>query len=215
MNNMWDEEDGCYYNLHFDGRLCKVKTPDCFMPLMAGIVPPDRAKRLMAHLLNETTFWGEYKMPSVSRDDPAYADQKYWRGQIWPPQVLWTYIGLRRSGHLREAWELAETSCDMLMREWRERNFYPENYNGDTGRCSGSPHYNWGTLMGTIAMNEFVELTTDTVVFGRTFAPDGTGLIGIRLDGHVYDVEKRDGRIVVRRDGTLIADAPGPVTLKR
>ena len=37
-------------------------------------------------------------MPSVSRDDPAYADQKYWRGQIWPPMVLWTHAGLRRAG---------------------------------------------------------------------------------------------------------------------
>ena len=213
--SMWDEEDGCYYNLHFDGQLRKVKSPDCFMPMMAGIASEECAERLMGHLLKESTFWGKYKMPSVSRDDPAYPDQKYWRGQIWPPQVLWTHIGLRRCGRLREAWELAETSSAMLLREWRENNFYPENYNGDTGRCSGALHYNWGTLMGTIALNEFLELTPETAVFGNTCAPDGNGLSGVRLDGHIYDVVKRDGRVIVRKDGDLLADNPGPVTLRR
>ena len=213
--NMWDEEDGCYYNLHFDGKLRKVKSPDCFMPMMAGIASPERIERMMKHMLSENTFWNEYKMPSVSRDDPAYADQKYWRGQIWPPMIVWTHAGLRRAGKLEEAWALAETSSKMLRREWQERNYYPENYNGNTGRCSGSPHYNWGTLMGTVALNEMIELTPDAVTFGRTCAPDGTGLKGIRLDGHIYDVLKKDGRIIVSRDGELIAEEAGGVTLKR
>ena len=154
-------------------------------------------------------------MPSVSRDDPAYADQKYWRGQIWPPMVLWTHAGLRRAGRLKEAWALAETSSRMLRREWQERNYYPENYNGDAGRCSGSPHYNWGTLMGTIALNEMVELTPDTVTFGKTCAPDGVGLKGIHLDGHVYDVLKKDEKTVVSQDGNVIAAQTDCVTLKR
>ena len=121
----------------------------------------------------------------------------------------------RFAGKLKEAWALAETSSKMLRREWQERNYYPENYNGNTGRCSGSPHYNWGTLMGTVALNEMIELTPDAVTFGRTCAPDGTGLKGIRLDGHIYDVLKKDGRIIVSRDGELIAEEAGGVTLKR
>lgn len=213
--NMWDEEDGCYYNYHFDGGLRKVKSPDCFMPMMAGMASDEKIERLMKHMLSEKTFWGEYKMPSVSRDDPAYADQKYWRGQIWPPMVLWTYTALRRSGKLEEAWALAETASSMLRREWQERNYYPENYNGNTGRCSGSPHYNWGTLMGVIALNEMLELTPETATFGKSAAPDGTGLKGIRLDGHVYDVLKKDGKVIVSRDGEKIAEEVGCVTIKR
>lgn len=57
--NMWDEEDGCYYNLHFDGKLRKVKSPDCFMPLMAGIASPERTDQLMALMLRPDVFWGE------------------------------------------------------------------------------------------------------------------------------------------------------------
>ena len=58
-------------------------------------------------------------------------------------------------------------------------------------------------------------ITPDAVTFGRTCAPDGTGLKGIRLDGHIYDVLKKDGRIIVSRDGELIAEEAGGVTLKR
>ena len=212
---MWDEADGCYYNLHFDGTLRRVMTPDSFMPLMTGTVPPERVPRLMAHMLDERTFWGAHKMPSVSRSDPAYADQKYWRGQIWPPQVLWTHIGLRRAGQLEAAWALAESASGMLRREWQENRRCPENYNGNTGRCSGSPHYNWGTLMGVVALNELMELEPDRVTFGRTDAPDGTGLRGIALDGHRYDVLLEGGLTRVWRDGSLAGENRGPVTLER
>lgn len=212
---MWDEADGCYYNLSFDGTLSRVLTPDCFMPIMAGIAPADRAERLKPLLLNEKTFWGRYKMPSVSRSDPAYADQKYWRGQIWPPQVLWTYLSLRRAGWLNEAWALAQTAGGMLLREWSENNYCPENYNGDTGRLSGSPHYNWGTLMGEIALSELMQLTPDALIFGHTQAPDGTGLRGIAVDGHVYDVQIENGLVTVWRDGAQCARGEGPVRIKR
>ena len=69
--------------------------------------------------------------------------------------------------------------------------------------------------MGTIALNEMVELTPDTVVFGKTCAPDGVGLKGICLDGHIYGVLKKDGKTVVSRDGKVIAEQEGCVTLKR
>ena len=59
-------------------------------------------------------------------------------------------------------WVLAETSSRMLRREWQERNYYPENYNGETGRCSGSPHYNWACAdlaekSRRLLMNEWAE----------------------------------------------------------
>ena len=212
---MWDEKDGCYYDLCFDGKLSHILSPDCFMPIMAGIAPIERAVRLKSLLLDENTFWGQYKMPSVARSNPAYSDQKYWRGQIWPPQVLWTYLSLRRAGWLDEAWALAQTASGMLLREWRENNYCPENYNGDTGRLSGSPHYNWGTLMGEIALSEFLQLTPDALIFGDTHAPEGTGLCGIEVDGHRYDVQIQGGQVIVWRDGTECARGKGKLELKR
>ena len=30
-------------------------------------------------------FRGDWVLPTISRDDPAFGDQQYWRGSIWPP----------------------------------------------------------------------------------------------------------------------------------
>jgi glycogen debranching enzyme len=37
------------------------------------------------HLRNPDEFWGEWVLPSIARNDPAYPDQTYWRGRIWAP----------------------------------------------------------------------------------------------------------------------------------
>ena len=43
-------------------------------------------------------FGGAFGLPSVTRDDPAYGDNVYWRGRIWGPLNFWTYQALRRAG---------------------------------------------------------------------------------------------------------------------
>ena len=40
---------------------------------------------LNEHLLNEEEFWGDYVIPNVSRNDPSFTEQDYWRGRIWAP----------------------------------------------------------------------------------------------------------------------------------
>ena len=212
---MWNEEDGCFYNVHFDGHHIKVQAPDFFMPVLAGIATPEQTERLMKILLDPKKFWGEYKIPSIARDDPNYIHQNYWRGQIWPPLVLWSYLALRRSGHKAEAWELAESSARMLGREWKENCFCPENYNADTGRCSGSPHYNWGSLMGIMAMNEFISFEPRRVIFGDTLAPDGNGVENVPIDGHLYSARRENGKIIVKKDGAEIYSGTEPFVMDR
>ena len=212
---MWCEEDGCYYNLKFDGTLSKKQSPDCFMPLMTGLVSDDRKKRLLSILKDENKFWGDYMIPSIAKDDPAFPDQAYWRGQIWPPQVLWTYIGLKHSGEDALAWEFANKVGAMLAREWKETGFTPENYNAYTGRCSGAQHYNWGVLMGLPLLEELVTFTEDKVIFGNPFAPDGTKLKNIPADGKYYDLKIEGGVTAVFCGGICIARKPGYVEIMR
>jgi len=40
-------------------------------------------------------FWGEFVIPSIARNDPAFKDQQYWRGRIWGPMNYLVYLGLR------------------------------------------------------------------------------------------------------------------------
>ena len=212
---MWSEEDGCYYNLKFDGTLSKKQAPDCFMPLMTGLVPEERKERLLTILKDENKFWGEYMIPSIAKDDPAFPNQAYWRGQIWPPQVLWTYLGLKRSGEDELAWEFANKVGSMLAREWSENGFTPENYNAYTGRCSGSIHYNWGVLMGLPLLEELVNFKEDRLIFGNPLAPDGTELNNIPADGNYYNMKVENGVTNVWRNGVLLAQAPGYAEIYR
>ena len=212
---MWCEEDGCYYNLKFDGTLSKKQSPDCFMPLMTGLVPDDRKKRLLSILKDENKFWGDYMIPSIAKDDPAFPGQAYWRGQIWPPQVLWTYLGLKRSGEAALAWEFANKAGAMLAREWKENGFTPENYNAYTGRCSGAQHYNWGVLMGLPLLEELVTFAEDRLIFGNPLAPDGTELKNVPADGAYYDLKIDGGVTSVFCGGICIARKPGYVEIMR
>lgn len=214
-SKMWSEEDGCYYNLRFDGSFSKKQSPDCFMPLLTGLVSEDRKERLLSILKDETKFWGEYMIPSIAKDDPSFPEQKYWRGQIWPTQTLWTYLALKRAGEQKLAWELAVKAGRMLSREWKERGFSPENYNAYTGRCSGSPHYNWGVLMGLLLLEELVEFREDEVIFGNCFAEDGTGLVNINVDGQFYDLQLKDGKTIVSCEGRIIGEGRGTVSIHR
>ena len=185
------------------------------MPLMTGGVPDERKARLLSILKDETKFWGEYMIPSIARDDPAFSDQAYWRGQIWPPQVLWTYLGLKRSGESVLAWELANKAGIMLAREWQERGFTPENYNAVTGRCSGAAHYNWGVLMGLPLLEELVAFTEDRIIFGNPLVADKTELSGIYADGRYYSLRIDNGVTAVFCDGACIAQKQGYVEIMR
>ena len=212
---MWCEEDGCYYNLKFDGTFSKRQSPDCFMPLMTGCVPKERKERLLQLLKDENKFWGEYMIPSIAKDDPAFPQQHYWRGQIWPPQTLWTYLALKRAGEEELAWELACKAAGMLSKEWNRNGYCPENYSGITGECSGAYHYNWGMLMGLPLLEELIEFREDKVIFGNVMAPDGTELKNIPVDGQLYDLVINGGMTEVYRGNILLAKEKGTVVLDR
>jgi len=104
---MWSEEDGLYLNRHWDGHFSRRLSPENFYPLAAGLADGERAKRMMATLLDSKKFWGEYPLPTISRDDSAFAAGAPGRGAIWGPMNYLVYLGLKRYGYHAEAAELA------------------------------------------------------------------------------------------------------------
>ena len=82
-----------------DGNFVAPLAPTSFYPLIAGIGSPEEHAALVERYLRATDkFGGAFGLPSVTRDDPAYGDNVYWRGRIWGPLNFWTYQGLRRAG---------------------------------------------------------------------------------------------------------------------
>ena len=82
---LWDETARHLRQPHTDGRFVRSLGATSFYPLAAGAANADQAASLLDHLHDPATFGGRYVVPSVSRDDPAFADNTYWRGRIWPP----------------------------------------------------------------------------------------------------------------------------------
>jgi hypothetical protein len=200
---LWDDEHGIYCNRHWDGRLSPRWSPTSFFPLIAGIAPRDRAEQLVReHLLNEREFWGEYVIPSISRRDPAYADNDYWRGRIWGPLNFLVAEGLRRYRFDDAAAELAHQGLKMFMRNWREDGGVYENYNADTGKgadvWNAARLYHWGGLLVYVAIQELIDVeVAGCLRFGSLRFPDAA-VRRVRLGGEMWDVELGRGVRVMR-----------------
>jgi len=160
MEELWDEETGLYLNKRTDtGEFIKRIGPTVFYALFSDRVTPERANRIVEeHFFNPNEFFGEYILPSIARNDPAYPDQDYWRGRIWSPLNYLVYIALRHSNQRKACEVLAQKSKDLLLREWLTKGHVHENYNGDTGDgCdvkNSDKFYHWGALLSLVALIE-------------------------------------------------------------
>ena len=73
---LWNPREGFYFDRHWDGRFSTHKAASNFYPLLARIPDETRAQLMLRRLRDPKEFWGEYVLPSISRDDPAFNDPK-------------------------------------------------------------------------------------------------------------------------------------------
>ena len=97
-------------------------------------------------------------MPSISRNDPAYEDQDYWRGRIWAPLNFLVYLAMRQARISSARKDLSQKSKELLLKEWLENGHVHENYNGTTGEgcdvINSDKFYHWGALLSLISLIE-------------------------------------------------------------
>jgi hypothetical protein len=160
LQALWHDPTGLFLNRRTDtGEFATRLSPTHFYPLLGRAATPDQAARMIEeHMTNPDEFWGEWVLPSIARDDPAYPDQDYWRGRIWAPMNFLVYLGLRQYELPGVRADLAEKSRQLLLKEWRENGHVHENYSADTGEGCDAPNsdrfYHWGGLLGLIALIE-------------------------------------------------------------
>jgi len=162
LATMWDAKAGIFLNkdLH-TGESSLRLSPTNFYPLLARAATPEQADRMIhEHLLNPEEFWGQWVMPSIARNDPAFKDQKYWRGRIWGPLNYLVYLGLRNYDDPKVSADFAQKSYDLFQVEWTANRHVHENYNAMTGMSddvdSSDRFYHWGALLALI---EYMEQT--------------------------------------------------------
>ena len=159
---LWDEKTGIFQNkdLH-SGQMNRRLSPTNFYPLLAKAATPEQAKTMIEkHLTNPNEFWGEYVIPSIERNDPAFKDENYWRGRIWGPMNYLVYLGLQNYDDASVRKEFAQKSYELFVKEWREKGHVHENYNAILGSGddvqNSDRFYHWGALLGYV---EYLEQT--------------------------------------------------------
>jgi putative isomerase len=160
LERLWDEATGIYRNRRTDtGEFSPRLSPTNFYPLLGDVPTPAQVERMLAeHLYNPAEFWGDWILPSIARNDPAYPEQDYWRGRIWAPMNFLVYLGLRNYDVAPARTALAEKSRALLLKEWHAHGHVHENYSGDTGegcdKGNSDRFYHWGGLLGLPAFYE-------------------------------------------------------------
>jgi putative isomerase len=161
--HLWDASRGLFANRLRSGKFVNSVGPTSFYPLLCGAASAEQAQRLLTHLADPATFGGAFVIPSVSRDDPAFADNMYWRGRIWPPLNFLVWHGLRRYGFDEQAGDLAQKSVDVFRANWQRERLCPENFNSVTGVALDQPDtegfYSWGALMPLLGVAEIMDIT--------------------------------------------------------
>ena len=209
---LWDEDRGTWLNRHWSGELDPVIAPMHFFPITAGIAPADRVARFIdGHLLNDAELWGEYVIPTVSRSEPSFRDQDYWRGRIWAPTNFLVGEGLFRCGRF-DAWhELVARGMKLLLKAWREKGVVGENYDAVTGEAGrpgthSDPFYHWGALLAYMGVERIVNFNEfDDAVDFHPMPPWATELRHVPLRGGLLDVIGSEARL----DGRAVASTVG------
>lgn len=160
LRRLWWEEKSTFRDRRLDtGEWQSREAVTCFYPLLAGAADRGQASRLVeAHLLNPEEFGLPWMLPAVPRTDPAFPEQLYQRGRIWPPNNFLTYLGLRRYGLAHASRAVADNGMELLLRNWRENRVVAENLSAIDGIGGVGAHthplYGWGGLMAFMALIE-------------------------------------------------------------
>ena len=116
-DQLWWEEEGTYY-LGLDGKKRPIRSvaSNAGHLLQSGIVPPDRARRIVARLMADD-MWSGWGIRTLSSDHPAYNPFSYHTGSVWPHDNAMIAGGFRRYGFDAEAAQVAKGMFDAAERQ--------------------------------------------------------------------------------------------------
>jgi hypothetical protein len=151
-------------------------------------------------------FWGEFVLPSVPRDDPAFPELHYWRGKIWPSANYLAYLGLKHALPPEQRMEFSRRNVRMFMDNWLADGGCYENYTPD-GKGSSDPHYSWGALLCLIGLEEILDIEPDGRIRLNGGLEESIELQNIPYGGRIYSVKVGNKHATVRHQGEVILEA--------
>jgi len=137
---MYDPDDGYFYDIRLeDGSFVKVKGPEGWIPLWAGVALQTQADAVIEKILNPRIFNTKIPFPTLDASHPEFNPEKgYWRGPVWMDQAYFALMGMKKYGYENEVLKLTSK----LFNEIQYPALY-ENYHPITGEGLNSPHFSW------------------------------------------------------------------------
>ena len=220
----WNEEAGFYaYTLDGDKKPVFSVASNVGHCLWSGIVPPDRAKRVVERLM-APDMWSGWGIRTLSANHVSFNPYNYQTGAIWPHDNAIIAAGFRRYGFAAEAAAIARCISDAASHF--QLNQLPELYAGLQRRmdsfpvqyiganvpqawAAGTPFVLLQVMLGIVPDAPANRLYVDPAL--PDWMPDIT-LYDLRLGKRVFDISfwrdgkdtkfkvlKGDGRLVVQR----------------
>ena len=142
--NLWDDSTGFYYDLGADGTLYAHKSYSGLMPLIAGVVPPERLPHILSALRDPNQFLATgghsqhgRKRPAVhARESAAAASTRTGADRCGCRS---TTCWCRRSWTSTQAWpqDVRDDVVNTVETDWNSTGRLHEFFDGDTGAGSG------------------------------------------------------------------------------
>jgi hypothetical protein len=211
---LWNPELGIYCSRLWDGTFLTRLTPMNFYPMIAGAPDADRAKKMLAVMTDPEKFWGDYVLPTVSRDDPAFPKQDYWQGKVWAPVNYLVFQGLLKYAPPALLNDYAQRSVKLFMSNWEAKGVCGENYLSTTGAQSSDAHYTWGSLLCLLGLESVcVQLADGTIRLNGTLNTT-MKFKNVPLQGRLYEVKVAPHMTQLLFHGKVVMEAVGAITVE-
>jgi glycogen debranching enzyme len=222
----WDEDVGFYaYALDGDKRKVLTVASNAGHCLWSGIVPPERARKVVERLM-APDMWSGWGIRTLSAQHPAFNPYNYQTGSVWPHDNAIIALGFKRYGFGVEAGRIARDISDagshflanqlpeLYTTLERDETTFPVQYVGANvpqAWAAGSVFFLMQAILGIVPDSPRDKLYLDPWL--PPWLPDIT-LSDLRLGKHRYDVRFwREGEEtkfeVLRGDASMVERISG------
>ena len=152
QTHMFDPKTGAFYDIQIgkDGQqvllTSRGKAAETYIPLWAKAATEEQAARLRDLMMDPNVFNTLIPLPTVAKDNPRFAPEKYWRGPVWLDQTYFGIAGLYHYGFHEEANTLIKKVFSNSRGLMENAPIY-ENYNPLTGAPLNAPGFSWSAGM--------------------------------------------------------------------
>lgn len=147
---MWNEEDGFYYDITFDGEQTGIKTIAAYWTLIAEVGDKNQINKLVKWLDDKDTFNRTHLVPVLAANEPGYDPQGgYWRGSVWAPTNTMVVLGLEKHGYYEVAKKIAINHLDVVSKVYQQTGTVWENYPADfisSGNADNKDFIGWSGI---------------------------------------------------------------------